>query len=147
MSGRPWLSGWPHQRTSCEVRIRLVDRQHAPRRTKIVWFARHLERIKSDEVLALVRALRTCVQSVWRVGGASSYEGKPILTVHSWPLVVRQLHRYSCPSEPINFLVVLLYIPDISGAIHALTRSALTCPTAKAWRGIGPWAEEPLNGW
>lgn len=55
----PRLSGEPRQRTSCEMRIRLVDRQHASRRTKIVRFARHLERIKSDEVLALVRALHT----------------------------------------------------------------------------------------
>ena len=55
----PSLSGRPHQRTSCQVRIRLVNRQHASRRTRIVWFASHLERIKCDKILTSVRALHT----------------------------------------------------------------------------------------
>lgn len=64
----PWLLGWPRQRTSCKVRIRLVDRQHAPRRAMIVRLARHLERVKSDEILTSVRALRTHSSQFWRSG-------------------------------------------------------------------------------
>ena len=78
-----WLLGRSRQRTSRKVRVCLVNRQHAARRSEIVRFASQFERIKGNKVLTSIRALRTFAQSAWKARHNHMQEGRPILTVHS----------------------------------------------------------------
>jgi len=88
------IATWIHTRS--QISIWLLDSQHTSRRIGIFWFSRGFETIVRDEVSARIRALKMYLM-IHRSVLTSR------LTVHSWLSLIRQLQRYSWPSDATNF--------------------------------------------